>query len=363
MNSLSVLGKYLDQPLLVKKFSNAMPAVLIGGGGLYAYQHLKNTPQENSKKETIKTALVLSGTIASALVAPRIAKKAVKIFKSKAHVHSEHGTHCHHGHHGHHEHHNHSEHELPSLKKIKEKNTKLINNFLNENKVSEKTAKILETAKEKVLGFSKVKILFSELKDEKSKVFLNKFIPNPENIDSKHIFGEILELSTLGLVPVVGGIAGGIIGDKLTEENWKERIPNKIKEGSYQYLANIFLCNVGAGAALWGLEKAKVESKTVRAVGMIGGIVATGILGGSAIANFIGKKCIDPLFKHKHDTKIKEELYSERVPEMLDVGLHVDDIATVAAMSGLKWIVPALPALYSISGFRAGIGYRNGAEK
>ena len=28
-------------------------------------------------------------------------------------------------------------------------------------------------------------------------------------------------------------------------------------------------------------------------------------------------------------------------------------------MSGLKWIEPALPILYGISGYRTGIGYRN----
>ena len=31
-------------------------------------------------------------------------------------------------------------------------------------------------------------------------------------------------------------------------------------------------------------------------------------------------------------------------------------------MSGLRWIEPALPIMYSISGYRAGIGYRNGPE-
>jgi hypothetical protein len=45
------------------------------------------------------------------------------------------------------------------------------------------------------------------------------------------------------------------------------------------------------------------------------------------------------------------------------MGLHLDDVATVAVMSGLKWIEPALPILYSISGYRAGIGYRNGDSK
>ena len=79
------------------------------------------------------------------------------------------------------------------------------------------------------------------------------------------------------------------------------------------------------------------------------------VIGGSAIANVIGNKIINPIFGKKES----KELYSERKPEALDIGLHTDDIATVAVMSGLKWIEPALPIMYAISGYRAGIGYRN----
>lgn len=53
----------------------------------------------------------------------------------------------------------------------------------------------------------------------------------------------------------------------------------------------------------------------------------------------------------------------ERKPEVIDISLHTDDIATVAVLSGLKWIEPALPIMYSISGYRSGIGYRNNKGK
>ncbi|MCD7739813.1 MAG: hypothetical protein LUH11_00485 [Candidatus Gastranaerophilales bacterium] len=208
-------------------------------------------------------------------------------------------------------------------------------------------------------------------------------IPSPENIKAKDIFSEIGYLSLLGLIPVAGGIAGGITADKITDKkNWKEKIPNKIKEGSYQYLANIFMCNVGAGIALSLLEKAGITSKGARAAGMTAGIVATGIIGGSKIANFIGDKVIDPIFNKKKlkkdmkkdildinfsDKKTKQYLCNsepakkekERTPELLDISLHTDDIATVSLLSGLKWIEPALPIMYTLSGYRAGIGYRN----
>ena len=52
-------------------------------------------------------------------------------------------------------------------------------------------------------------------------------------------------------------------------------------------------------------------------------------------------------------------MYSERKPEALDIALHSDDLATAGVLSGLKWIEPALPIMYFVSGFRAGTGYRN----
>lgn len=343
MKTLSILGKCLDQPILVGKFSRAVPFILIAGGAAYAFNHISKVPQEEKRKEFIKSASVLAATISAALIAPKLTQKIMK-------------SHCNcHGH----------AHRVDSfnLSKIKEKNVKIIDEFLKTNTVAEKTREYLNKAKEKVLNFSQIKTIFEELSENpKAKEFLtgdNGLIPNPENVDSKHIFGEISRISILGLIPVVGGITGGIIGDRLTEKKWKERIPDKIKEGTYQYLANIVLCNVGAGLALWGMEKAKITSRTARAVGMLMGIILAGVAFGSTIANLIGKNCIDPLLNHKNT---HGKLYDERKPEALDVSLHIDDISTVAVLSGLKWIEPALPILYSISGFRAGIGYRNGEK-
>jgi hypothetical protein len=336
MNSLSVLGKYLDQPRLVKKFSRAVPYVLIAGGGLYTYQHVKKTPQPEKQKEFTKSIAVLAGTIISALAAPKIA---AKIFK-------EHGGHAHCHHH----------HEAGDL----------IEDFLKNNKVTQKTAQILNKAKEKVLPPKEIKHIFEELGQTwKGKEFLSGehgLIPDPEHIDSKHIFSEIGRLSVFGLIPILGGITGGVVGDKLTEKNWKEKFPDKIKEGTYQYLANIILCNIGAGVALLGMEKANITSKPARAFGMITGIVLAGLVFGSAIANAVGKFCIDPLFHRNDKNRVHNHfnIYSERKPEVLDAGLHIDDVSVVAVLSGLKWIEPALPILYAISGYRAGIGYRNG---
>lgn len=312
MKVLRIAGKYLDQPKLVSDFADKVPLLLTTGMGLYGAKEVYQAPKEKRKDTLIKLMSVLSLTVVSSLLLRR----------------------------------------KPDFNKAKQ--TALIDNFIKtaDKNVVEKIGSTLEKAKNNILSFNEIKLLDKHLNQTKEgKKFFNKLIPEPENISSSEIFKEIKWLSLMGFLPVVGGVTGGIIGDVATDKNWKSKIPDKVKEGAYQFLANIFLCNVGAGAALGILEKFNIKSKSARAAGMTAGIITTGIVGGNFIANFIGKKCIDPLFKNSSA--------SGRKPEALDVGLHVDDIATVAVLSGLKWIEPALPILYSISGYRAGIGYRN----
>lgn len=347
MNNLQVLGKFLDQPMLVSKFQKAMPAILTTGAAAYTiYDASKEPDKDKRKKRALRTGITLGVTAASAIAAPHIASAITKRSLGA------------------------------SINTIKENNTQLIDTFVKTTKLDEKTSAILEKSKDKVLKFNEVKTLFSEVKKKAGgKDFLEKLIPSPENISAKDIFSEIGYLSIFGAVPVLGGITGGIISDKVTDKkHWKEKIPDKIKEGSYQYLANIFMCNVGAGIALGILEKMGITSKAARAAGMTAGIVSTGIIGGSKIANLISDKVIEPIFtpKHKHHKKRdhsaenpinkdlhKKHKHKERTPEILDIGLHTDDIATVSLLSGLKWIEPALPLMYTLSGYRAGIGYRN----
>lgn len=312
MKVLRIAGKYLDQPKLVSDFADKVPLLLTTGMGLYGAKEVYQAPKEKRKDTLIKLMSVLSLTAVSSLLLRR----------------------------------------KPDFNKAKQ--TALIDNFIKtaDKNVVEKIGSTLEKAKNNILSFNEIKLLDKHLnKTKEGKKFFNKLIPEPENISSSEIFKEIKWLSLMGFLPVVGGVTGGILGDVATDKNWKSKIPDKVKEGAYQFLANIFLCNVGAGAALGILEKFNIKSKSARAAGMTAGIITTGIVGGNFIANFIGKKCIDPLFKNSSA--------SGRKPEALDVGLHVDDIATVAVLSGLKWIEPALPILYSISGYRAGIGYRN----
>lgn len=348
MSTVLHIGKFLDQPLLVSRFSKSVPVALGASAIALGVSDVRRAPEGEKKKTFIRNLCVLSFTVASALIATRglgpIKIGGKQIFKGfKGLIDIE---------------------KLPVVRKAQ---TELVETFVKGKSFSPELTKILEKAKTKVLNFSEIKTLYKGLGASNAGTkFLANLIPDPKKLGFRDIFNEIGKLSLMGLIPVLGGIAGGITGDILTHDNWNDRwkgLPNKVKEGFYQYFANIFLCNVGAATALGIMEKRGVTSKSMRAMGMVGGILAMGVIGGSFIANFLGKKIINPIFDKKGEstaaTSLKD-IYSERKPEALDIGLHVDDIATVAVMSGLSWIEPSLPILYSVSGYRAGIGYRNG---
>ena len=322
MPPVSAIGKYLDQPLLTAKINRNVPAMLTLGACAVFTKNIQHSPKDERKKNAFKTGSILAATALSAAMAPKIASYVTGRSASK------------------------------TLSQIKNNNIKIVDEYLKNHNVNEALQKVLQKAKTKVLSLKEINILF---KEPEHRIIANKLIPPPDNIHSKDIFREIGWLSVYGAVPVLGGITGGIIGDKLTEKKWKDKVPDKLKEAIYQYLANIFLCNIGAGAALGILEKMNIKSKSARCIGMLCGILLTGVMGGSIIANYIGKKIINPIVS-------KDTNNDTRTPELLDLTLHTDDIATVSLLSGLKWIEPSLPLLYSISGYRAGIGYRNNKE-
>ena len=337
-NTAKVFGKYLDQPALVKKLYNLMPVVLTGAAAGYGVYDTYKTPEKKygeRKKRAIKNASVLVFTVASALLATRGLKiRNREIFEGII--------------------------ELPQ--KNKEGLLEILSKPLNE-KIKNLVKKVQD---DKILKFKEVKVLMKDFKENlKDEKLISKVIPDAE---SEAPFADLLKLSLLGLIPVLGGIAGGTAGDKLSKDNWKQQFPDKVKEGTYQYLNNIALCNVGAGLGALLMNTFNVKSKTARFAAMMAGVLGVGLAAGNAIANFVGKNVINPIFdktkkqEHKNIKSMFKNLNSERHPEILDVSLHLDDVASVGFVSGLKWIGPVLPVLYSVSAYRAGIGYRNGAE-
>ena len=326
INNIKSFAKFLDQPILIAHLNRNMPKIMLTGTALYSakkgYDVYEGDKNSTLTKDYFKNTSILFSSVISALLAPKLASKITRRAP------------------------------LNSLKTVKEQNSKLIEEFISKNKnsLSEESLNILKQAKTNILSLSKIKKLTKDLKAKKLDGFMKKLIPNPENISSKDIFSEIGYLSIYGAIPVVGGIASGLAADKIAGKDVKKTAPDKVSEGLYQYLANIFMCNIGAGAALGILEKLNITSKACRAIGMVTGIILTGVIGGSKMANFITDK-VSKKFGIK-DIK-------ERKPELIDLGMHTDDIATVAVLSGLKWIEPSLPFLYSISGYKSGIGYRN----
>ena len=331
INNIKAFARFLDQPVLISKLNKSMPLVLLSSSALLSAKEgydvfIKNKQQnkeiqKKNENKFYKNTFILFMSALSALAATKIASKITKRDL------------------------------IPSLDETKKLNKKIIDDFILSKNPPKDIQDLLESSKENILSFKKVKTLIKRLKETNNTDFINKLIPEPQNVSSKDIFSEIGYLSIYGAVPVVGGIISGITADKISpDKDCKNSTCNKISEGLYQYLANIFLCNVGAGCALGILEKLKIQNKTIRALSMTAGIITTGVIGGNKIANLITKKVICPFSKNK---------IKERKPEIVDLGMHTDDIATVATLSGLKWIEPMLPFLYALSGYKSGIGYRN----
>ena len=324
---IQTLAKYVDQPLLVNKLNKQIPNLLVGAGSLIA---LQDAYKHRDEKHRLVKNVIISASIITATLA------GIKKFKLI---------------------------DVEPAGKIIAEQTKAVKSYIKKTKPTDNILlSILNKSKRNHLSLDEVTVLFEKLKDDSNKTFLFKTLfSENKNLTSSEIFSEIKRLSTLGAVPVLSGIAGGIVADTVTGTSSLKSHANKIKEGFYQYFANIFLCNVGAGAALYGAEKLhqkgviKALTPMKKLFTILAGITATGIIGGSYIANFLSKKVINPIFSQKKE----KGMYSERKPEALDIALHSDDIATAGVLSGVKWIEPMLPIMYFLSGFRAGTGYRN----
>lgn len=367
--NITAVGKFLDQPVLISKLKDKTPKILTGAAFAYGIYDVYKTPKENRKNRAIKDGIILSATVSASLISAfglKIGKK--QLLKGLV--------------------------DIKDAKSIISDRKIVIDKFLKKNNVDKKTETLLNRAKDGVINLKDTKeILKIGSKSAEYNELLDALYSKKENLSAKEIFKETGRLSVLGLMPVVSGVLGGIAAEKVTGENTPKTTSYKIKEGAYQFLANIFMCNVGAASALFGAEKLQKAGKLaplspIKKLGIImGGIFVTGILSGSYAANFIGKKILDPIFDKKINAKEansvsrfddtlksktgkvfaaenvlkanKKDVYNERKPEILDMALHTDDIATAGVLSGFKWIEPMLPLMYTISGFRAGIGYRN----
>lgn len=403
--NVSAIGKTLDQPLLISKLKNQTPKILTGAAFAFGLYDTMKAPKGERKKRGIKNAVILSTVVGTSLMSAFGLKLGEKqLFKGLVNV--------------------------KSTDEILEVQKRAADKFLSENKVSRDVENVLNKAKTGLLNVKDTEILLNmeaggtdvgagrgaaQIKGKEG--LLETLFSKKEDLNAREIFEETGRLSILGLAPVAAGVAGGVAAEKITGESTPKSTSHKIKEGAYQFLANIFMCNVGAAGALFGAERLqkagviKALSPLQKLAVIMGGIFVTGIMGGSFVANLIGKKILDPIFDKEKDASVRpaqawnpyltdslntftskhkcfesfkmpagnnfanihphknlqnchrKNLYSERKPELLDMALHTDDIATAGVLSGFKWIEPMLPLMYTISGYRAGIGYRNNEQK
>ncbi len=349
--NIHAAGKFLDQPVLISKLKRQTPKILTGAAIAYGTYDTMKAPKEERKNRGIKNAIVLGSAAITSLVSAFGLKAGKKqIFQGLVNV--------------------------KEPENIIMNNVFAVDKFLKNNPVDDKAKNALNNAKIGALSFKDTKEVL-KLENERYKgkeELFDTLFSKKEDLSAKEIFKETGRLSILGLMPVAGGVLGGIAADKITGDENPKSTSNKIKEGAYQFLANIFMCNVGAAGALFTAERLQKAGK-IKALSpmgklgvIMGGIFVTGIMGGSYVANWIGKHVLDPVFNGKKPEKTgpernfkgKKDLYEERRPELLDIALHTDDIATAGVLSGFKWIEPMLPLMYTISGYRAGMGYRNG---
>lgn len=339
---LTSIGKFLDQPLLSNALNRKMPLILTGAAALYGLKDTFEAPREKRKDRVVRNISILGSiTLFTLLGANFIKIKGEKLIDS-----------------------------TPKAEILKNQ-SKAIDEFLANNpKTPAKTQIILDKAKTKMLNLSETDELLDNIQGKDYAKELSKALfSEKKNITSKEILQEISKLSTLGFIPVASGILGGIAADKITHKDSKEKTVNKVKEGIYQFFANIFLCNVGAGSFMFCAEKLNEKgiiknfTPAKKTAVILAGILTVGVVLGSCIANFLGNKVVNPLINKitgsKDNNSNKKE---ERKPEPLDIALHTDDIATAGVLSGVRWIEPLLPVMYLVSGYRAGIGYRNNAQ-
>ena len=184
----------------------------------------------------------------------------------------------------------------------------------------------------------------------------------------KHAWEESVEhmapFMKTGLASVLSGFGGGMAANALNGEKVGRTSP-MVKEGVFQYIANIALCAVGASAALTALaippvaQKLKSMGWTGKAIrtGTIGAGLSLGIVGGGAIANAIGTRWINPMIdKMAGRTVTRQE---KRSIEFADAILHLDDVPTGLALAGVEILKPFIPLFFAFSGYRTGMGYRN----
>jgi len=216
--NVSAVGKFLDQPILISKLKNQTPKILTGTALAYGIYDTMKAPKEERRNKGIKNAVVLSTVIIASLVSAFGLKTGKKqIIKGLV--------------------------DVKEPESIIKRNINAVNKFSKSNTLDKKAENTLNKAKNGLLNLNDTKEIL-KLKNSDYKgidELFDTLFSKKEDLSAKEIFKETGRLSVLGLMPVVGGVLGGIAAEKMTGENTPKSTSNKIKEGAYQFLANIFM--------------------------------------------------------------------------------------------------------------------------
>lgn len=157
----------------------------------------------------------------------------------------------------------------------------------------------------------------------------------------------------VGLASVGSGMVAGFLANRLQGKS-QDKNQDVMKEGIFQYVANIAMCGFGAGAGLT-VANALGFTKFRNPVARFGTIVAglgAGIYGGALLANPLSN-----LIEAKSSQN--QNACAGRRLELADGILHVDDIPTAFSVAGVQALKPWISPFFLMSGLKTAYGYRN----
>ena len=327
------LGHYVDQPAIIRKAQKpAVVTAALAGLALLANDVRKAQPGEERRKVAIRDVLVLGATGIGTLAAYKlIMKKEIPLL-------------------------------LPELKELAKRGYD--DAFMKLAGKEVKTRKEVETLMNGIRA--KAKDLFKDDADKIKKMVKQDsermFPREPEGGIIDDLKEEIAPFAVVGLASCLSGFTGGLLANKVNGEWSKEQASKMMKEGVFQFIANIAMCAVGASIGLAAVNKFKINNKLAR-VGIVGTGLSLGIGGGGAIANFIGSRWINPMinkFGNKAgEAQNQQQPKEKRSIEFWDAILHLDDVPTAMVFAGVEILRPFIPLFFAFSGYRTGIGYRN----
>lgn len=398
---LSVYGNYIDQRAVVQRFGWPVNRAMVAAGvGLTGWHAFKAQPEER-KKVLVRDALVLGGTIGGTILASgglvglkqlvtpielvehkvgeKLGEKAKALALYGAKPLAEEGKHLV-------EEAKKSIDKLPGeIENLHPQVVQTLKNHLdNLGDEAELSTQKLKNLYDKLFEFEPKRVgeIFEKIFDENEEEVLKGGLKKESAL--KKEIGEAINFFGIGAIGVLSGIGGGLVANKINGVKDPEKTPNMVKEGIFQFVANIGMCAVGAGSALvlmkpneWIDKVSSSESvrKAAKTVDQIfnhsagsklyrfGGVLAglsVGILGGAHIANYVGRHWVNPaLDKIQGKPSKPPEQQGKRHIEGMDMVLHVDDIPTAAAIAGTAILGPWIMPFFPVSGYKAGIGYRN----